>query len=485
MLTRWSIGCCAALALWVAAASGIDAPTVVTGATVIDAAGSPPRVLNVILRDDAIDALVDPARPIPPGARIVDGSGKFLIPGLWDMHVHLAIRPEPQLAERTMLPLFLANGIVGVRDMGGPLDRVLSLREQVKSGALPGPRILTPGPFLDGPGAPDPAFVRVLTAASADAAVAALLDRGVDFLKVQAGLSPEAYHAIMRSAAARHATVVGHVPVSIDALDAIRSGQRSLEHVSPALVGDALVLFACSSRSDDLTRELRAIEHERSGSTAAATRRREMALRRQLVETFDDSRAHALGAAMATAGTALVPTLVWSSAFRPLDAKDDGRDAPLEFVPAATRQRWIDARRQYLQAAEANDYALNASVARTAARAVGLIHAAGARVLAGTDTFDYYVLPGSSLHTELEFLVGAGLTPLEALQAATRDAAAFRGTLAREGTIEPGKTADLVILDADPLTDIANVGRVHAVIQRGRVLARTDLDALLDSARPK
>ena len=167
----------------------------------------------MVVRDGTIEAIVDPASPPPPGATIVHGEGRFLIPGLWDMHVHLAIRPEPELAERTMLPLFLANGIVGVRDMGGPADRVLALRDRVNQGTLPGPRILTPGPFLDGPGDADPAFVRVLSAADADAAVAGLLGKGVDFLKVQAGLSAEAYHAIVKSAASRHATVVGHVPV--------------------------------------------------------------------------------------------------------------------------------------------------------------------------------------------------------------------------------------------------------------------------------
>ncbi len=485
MTIRWAIPLCAALSLWLGPAPQSGALTVIAGATVIDAAGSPPRVLDVTLRDGLIEDLIEPGRPIPAGATVVHGEGRFLIPGLWDMHVHLAIRPEPGLAERTMLPLFLANGIVGVRDMGGPLDRVLSLRAQVRSGTLEGPRILTPGPFLDGPGDPDPAFVRVASAADADAAVAGLLAKGVDFLKVQASLSPEAYHAIMKSAAARHATVVGHVPVSIDALEAIRSGQRSLEHISPALVGDALVLFACSSRANDLLAELRAIDRQRATATPAATRTREMALRQQLVDTFDPRQAHALGLAMAKAGVAIVPTLVWSNRFRPLGPGDDGRDVPLEYAPAATRQRWQDARARYLEAARPDDYALNASVARTAARAVGAIHAAGARVLAGTDTFDYYVLPGSSLHAELALLVEAGLSPLEALQSATKEAAAWRGSADREGTIARGKTGDLVLLDADPLADIANTSRIRAVIQHGRVLSRADLDALLDRARPK
>jgi hypothetical protein len=362
---------------------------------------------------------------------------------------------------------------------------VLSLRDRVKDGTLEGPRILTPGPFLDGPGDPDPAFVRVLSGADADAAVANLLAKGVDFLKVQAGLSPEAYHAIVRSAAARHATVVGHVPVSIDAFDAIRSGQRSLEHISPALVGDAMLLFACSNRSADLLAELRAIERDRPSATPAATRTREAALRRQLVATYDPRQAQTLGRALVTANAAFVPTLVWSNRFRPLHASDDGHETPLEFVPTVTRQRWQERRAQYLKAAGPDDFALNADVARTASKAVAAIHAAGARVLAGTDTFDAYVLPGSSLHDEMALLVDAGLTPLQALQSATRDAAAFRGALDREGTIARGKRADLLLLDADPLARITNIARTQAVVKAGRFYSRDDLDRLLDRARAK
>ena len=207
-------------------------------------------------------------------------------------------------------------------------------------------------------------------------------------------------------------------------------------------------------------------------------------MRRQLVETFDPDKAGELGRAIAHAGVAIVPTLIWSNSFRPLSATDDGARGAAGVRAGPTRERWQQARANYLKAAGPDDYAANAAVAAVGARAVGAIHAAGARVLAGTDTLDYFVLPGSSLHSELALLVGAGLTPLEALQSATRDAAEFRGTLAREGTIERGKRADLVLLDADPLRDIRNVSRIATVLQGGRILSRADLDALLARAKP-
>jgi imidazolonepropionase-like amidohydrolase len=168
---------------------------------------------------------------------------------------------------------------------------------------------------------------------------------------------------------------------------------------------------------------------------------------------------------------------------RPLSATDNGAGLPLEFVPAATRKRWQDGRARYLQAAPPEMFAAAADVARTAGTAVGALHAAGARILAGTDTFDAFVLPGVSLHQELALLVDAGLSPLGALQAATKNAAEYRGTLDREGTIARGKRADLVLLDANPIADIANLRRIHAVVQSGRVTTRVDLDRLLDSAR--
>ena len=467
----------------VAGASQEPADLVITGATVIDATGAPPARKTIVIRKGTIDALLPPGAPPPAAVSTLDATGRFAIPGLWDMHAHLTIRPEPSLAEDVMLPLFLAHGVVGVRDMGGPLDRVLALREAVAAGRLTGPRIITPGPFVDGPGDADPMFRRVTTTDEARAAVRDLVDARVDFIKVQAGLTRATYDAVMSEARARNAVVAGHVPIALAALDVVRAGQRSVEHVSPALVGDAGLLFGCSSREAELRRELLAIEHDRAGSPAAAIRAREAALREALVRSFDPARAAALGAEIRKQGAWIVPTLVFSNSLRPLRPEDDGEAVPLEYVPAATRAKWRDARARYLKAAGPEHFAAASAVADISARAVGALHRAGAPVLAGTDTFDAFVLPGVSLHQELAFLVAAGLSPLESLQAATSNAARFRGTSDREGTIAPGTRADLVLLAADPLADIHNVRTVQAVVQDGRLFDRAALDELLAKAR--
>ena len=206
-------------------------------------------------------------------------------------------------------------------------------------------------------------------------------------------------------------------------------------------------------------------------------------LRKALVDSYDPGRARTLGKAIGDRGAWIVPTLIWSNSLRPLSPSETGAGLPLDLVPAATRARWQSGRAAYLAAAAPGDFTAATDVARRAAQAVGALHAAGAQVLAGTDTFDAFVLPGISLHQELALLAGAGLPPLAAIQAATRNAAAYRGTLDREGTIEPGKRADLVLLEADPLVDITSTRRIAAVVQGGRLRDRAALDALLAAAR--
>lgn len=408
------------------------ADLLITNVAIVDTQGGATRTATVAIRGATIEAVLEPGAPAPDATAILDGRGKFLIPGLWDMHVHLATNPEPDFAERKMLPQFLAHGVVGVRDMGGPLERVLALRDRVNKGTLEGPRIITPGPFLDGAGDADPMFTRATTADEARDAVRALAKTGVDFVKVQANLTREPYDAAIGEARSRHLAVAGHVPVFIPVSHVVSSGQRSIEHISPALVGDAGLLFACSRREDELRQELMTIERERANTAREQIRAREARLRTELIATFDPDKAARLGRTLKQHQIWVVPTLIWSNSFPPLQKTDIG-----------------------------------AAIAKASSRAVGVLHAAGAPILAGTDTYDRSVLPGSSLHQEFQLLAEAGLSPLEVLQASTRNAAMFRNVIDMEGTVAPGKRADLVILDADPLLDVRNLAKIHTVIVNG------------------
>lgn len=454
----------------------------ITNVTVVDGTDAPERVATVIVEGDRIAGIRD-AGDRPAGLRIIDGTGKYLVPALWDMHVHLAARPEPDLAERMMMPLLLAHGIVGVRDMGGPLARVVDLRSRVGRQELAGPRILTPGPFVDGAGEADPMFRRAPDAASAATIVGELAASGVDFIKAQAGLQPAAHRALASAARDAGLTLAGHIPTSMSVEEVVQNGQRTIEHVSPALVGDGMLLMACSSRPHELLAELRAIETARGSLPAEEIARREAVLRQRTVDTYDPERALTLGRLLRDRGVWIVPTLIWSASFRPQTREDDGRGLAMEYVPAAMRTRFVQARRQFI--ARQSDEALAAAraVAVASARAVRDLHAAGARILAGTDTFDAFVLPGVSLHQELQLLVEAGISPRAALQAATRNAAEARGTQDVEGTVAAGKRADLLLVDADPTLNIGNLARVSAVVSGGRLYDRATLDRLLAEAR--
>jgi hypothetical protein len=340
---------------------------------------------------------------------------------------------------------------------------------------------VTPGPFLDGPGDDAAMFRRVTEPGGAAEALRALAGAGVDFIKVQAGLDPAVHRSIVTAAAARGVVVAGHVPLSMRASEIAGSGQRSIEHLSPALVGDAGLLFGCSREEDTLRTELLAIERDRGSSTAASVRAREVALRRRLVDTYDPARARALGALLARHAVWITPTLIWSNSLRPLARSDDGTDVPLQYVPAAARARLAARRADYLRAARPEDLDDAARVADVSARALRDLHAGGARILAGTDAFDGFVLPGVSLHQELALLVQAGMSSAQALRTATVEAARYFGD--REARIAPGLRADMVLLDGDPLGDIANTTRIHAVVVNGRPYPRSRLDALLASAR--
>jgi cytosine/adenosine deaminase-related metal-dependent hydrolase len=309
--------------------------------------------------------------------RVVDGTGHYLIPGLWDMHVHL---------DSTDLPALVHLGITGARDMGGDLDELLSWRRRIGADSLVGPRLVFAGPALKGEMTPEQA-VHI---------VDSLARRGVDFIKIHEGLPRAAYYAIGSAAVGKHLTFVGHVPELLTPIEVSNAGQRSIEHLE--FVPDrCLPIFSVRGPPD---------------CTAS-------------VDSVLD--------ALARNHTWLCPTI---GSFRIF--------APQQFPAIQT--------------------GFAALVPRIRAWHIGL--------LAGTDLGSRGIIPGESLHDELDLLVQAGFTPAEALRAATLGPAEFLGLTDSLGTIEPGKVADLVLLDRDPLIDIRNTHSIALVVKSGRVLMR-------------
>jgi imidazolonepropionase-like amidohydrolase len=408
---------------------------------------------------------------IPRGTKTLDATGKFLMPGLVDMHAHLTGASEPSGSREFILPLLLANGITTVRDMGGDLDSLLKLRREIESGKLQAPRIFFAGPYLDGsPPFFQPSLV-VTNATEAADDVHSLISRGADFIKVQSNLGRDAYFAIADVCRREQITFVGHVPDRVTAAEASDAGQKSIEHLTG-------ILRACSSEEPSLMRKQFAAGPQKA--TIGQSVNRELAWQIELLQSYSDEQAVALIAKFHRNRTWQVPTLILlrNDAF-PTPENDPSRDPRRRYIPLQVLANWERGTKDRDKGATAEEFVLRSRLMQASLRIVGKMNAAGVDIMAGTDTTAPYVFPGSSLHEELALLVQAGLTPMQALQTATIRPAEFLGKLETQGTIQQGKIADLLLLDASPLEDIHNTEKIRAVILRGKLLDRNVLDELL------
>jgi len=427
--------------------------------TVIDAAGGARAAQTVVLRGDEILA-VAAAGSTPPAADTLDGTGRYLIPGLWDMHVHLTY---DGVLEPAMSRLFLRWGVTSIRDTGGLLTELLPLVEAMQAEGALAPRVFFAGPLLDGErvvydgvGRPEIGTGNA-TVEAARANVAALADAGVDFIKIYELVSPEVFDALVAAGEERGLPIAAHVPLSMRARDvAPRVG--SLEHVRN-------VEMDCASAPDALLARRREVLAEDTTEAGADLRSRLHALQRlPAIADYDTAECEQVLATMGS--TIQVPTLRLNSfSLRPPFARDDWLDA-LQDAPPEIALSWRAATEAWRAAPPAQD----TTFAAWSLRLVGRMYERGIPIGAGTDTPINYSLPGYALHSELEMLVRAGLPPLEALRAATLRPAEFFGIEGEMGTIEPGRRADLVLLGADPLADISNTRRIEAVVSRGRLL---------------
>jgi imidazolonepropionase-like amidohydrolase len=404
VMTTRGIGALLSLAASILPAQSRRAPQprlAIVNVAVIDATGSAVQHhKTVLVAGDRIDAIVDAKALLPKGSRIVRGDGKFLIPGLWDMHVHLTERD---------LPILVAYGVTSVRDMGNVLADVDVWRGKIAAGAFVGPHILRVGPILNGMEY-GPVQLTVENEAQARTAVRVLKKAGVDAIKLHAALPRDAYFALADEAKKQSIPFVGHVPRSVTPLEASNAGQASLEHIQTIFEGQS--------------------------------------------PPKPDSEPQ-LFAAFAKNGTAYDPTLV---AYR---GSTEAQNVDPELV--RTYPDLIPGRKKFF--------------ARFL-ELVGVMNREHVTLLAGSDlsTNFKWLLPGASLHDELGLLVAAGLSPMEALQTATRNPGRFLHVDA--GTIEVGRQADLVLLDANPLDDIHNTRKIRAVVLDGKLLDRSHLDAL-------
>src|SRR5712692_7789084 len=443
-------------------------PLVLLHATVIDATGAPARSdMTVVMTGSQISAPGETGHVrVPPEAQVVDATGKFVIPGLWDMHVHWNLKEY--------LPLFIANGVTGVRLMWGS-PRHHAWRQAIEQGTLLGPRLIIASPIVDGPQPIWPGSTTVANAAEAREAVRTAKQAGADFIKIYDRLPRDAFFAIADETTKQGLRFAGHVPQSVSVVEATEAGQHSIEHLTG-------ILLASSTREEELLQGYEDAWAHLPEGERFPSRARTRPLTRIMLETFSPEKASAVFARFTRNHTWQSPTLtvLRSGAF--LDDPNFRHDPRLKYLPAEVKAQWDPATDFRFKAATPEDFALAKLVYQKQVELVGMMRRAGVEFLAGTDVLNPYCFPGFSLHEELGLLVEAGLTPMEALQSATLNPARFLGKEQELGTVEEGKIADLVLLDANPLQDISNTQRIHAVVVNGRLLDRVALDALLAQA---
>ncbi|HKN75793.1 MAG TPA: amidohydrolase family protein [Candidatus Acidoferrum sp.] len=442
----------------------------ITHVTVIDSTGRPPQTEQTVLIEGGRITAVGATATIkvPKAARTIDASGKFLLPGFWDMHVHLAgVNADPPWSKQVLLPLLLANGITGVRDMGGDLDALLAWQRDIESGALLAPHIVAAGPFLAASGKRTPEQYPVYNAEEARAAVDDLKKRGANFIKIITLPSRDAFFAVADESKKQNIPFVGHLPFEIGVIEASDAGMHSIEHLLYSA-------FALSFSSKETELRPRLVQAEKDGDSASWEQ-----IAHEADATYSPEKAAILIQTLKKNGTWVTPTLAsLDITSHPGNWKTD--DPLLAFVPPAMAKQWRDSfddvemkqRAAWLGRQAANDWKLT-----------GELHRAGVPLLVGSDSLDPFVFPGDSFHHELAEMVRAGFSPMEALQAATRGAAVFLGREKDFGTVETGRAADLVLLSANPVDNIANTRKVSAIIRNGSYYDRASLDTLLARAK--
>lgn len=468
-----------------------DRPIAFVNVTLIDMTDDQPKPnMTVVVSGNRITEIGKSVK-IPRNAQIIDAGGKFMMPGLWDMHVH----PLPANRWEWSSRLQIANGVTGNRVPGTsrPLAEIVRLRADIEQGKIIAPRFIANGPIIDGPPATREDRVYPKSPDEMRKEVNRLKNAGMDFIKIYTNLSRDSFSAAIEETRRIGIPLDGHVPLTVTAAGASDAGMRSIEH-------SYRHRMSCATAEAEILELLK--EQKKADAKGDYRRSNEIEDKTFLLglNTYSSERCVELGRRFARNDTWFVPTLVeMRSRFRSEYPQEPAfaelfKDARLRYMPAAKVQQWRDEMvwdmgflNGQMTYGARNEETMLGEREREISNRLKMVfdlHRGGAGILAGTDadaTF-HFVFFGSSLHEELELFVKAGLTPMEALRTATVNPARFMRAEDKLGTIEKGKLADLVLLDANPLTDIKNTTKIRAVVANGRYLDRKALDEMLKQA---
>ncbi|WP_298477858.1 amidohydrolase family protein [uncultured Maribacter sp.] len=396
---------------------------------------------------------------------IINGTDKYLIPGLWDTHVHYAYIEE--LAP-LMSNLFLKYGVTSVRDTGGKIDIVKKWKDRALDNPLEAPRILMAGPLLDGiPTVYDGSDTRLPELAVGLNSIEAITkqidfleSQKVDFLKAYEMLSPQQFHHILKIANEKGLKVTGHIPLSMDVISASNAGLHSIEHMRN-------LDLSCASNSDELLQERRKMLANNANISGGRLRSKIHKMQQEkAIDNYDETKADSILSVLKRNDTWQIPTLALNTFYTRRYFERPEWQESYSVLPDSIQHHWLS-RAEALTEKVPSEFRKKYDIWHI--KMVKKIHDANIPIMAGTDTPIAYLTPGLSLHEELASLVDAGLTPLEALKTATTNPAKYFNLEKELGKIKEGMWADLLILNDNPLVNIKNTTKINTVIKQGKV----------------
>lgn len=419
---------------------------------------------HILITDSIITEIFDGKKQVKIKAdTVIDGKGLFLMPGLWDMHTHI-------WNDVNTFPLFIANGITGVRGMFEQMSNVNTWRANAATGKKEGPQLFVAGPIVDGPKPVWPNSVAVKDAATARKAVDSLKNKlKVDFIKVYSLLSRESYFAIADECKKQNISFAGHVPNELTILEAAIAGQKTQEHLYGFIeaAGDSAEYWYNYQQGKI-----------KDSNFSSRAKRKEF-----LFRTYNEEKLKSILQQIKKTDTWICPTLTVNHGIANINDTNLLNDSRMSYMGKFMRDFW-DYRKDFrFKSWTEKDFAQSKQESQLKLKIIKLIHEAGIPILAGTDIPNPHCYPGFSLHTELAWLVKAGLTPAEALKTATINPAKFMNISHHQGTVAKNKIANLVLLKKNPLEDINNTTSIELVIQRGKIFTSAHIQLLLDGVK--
>ena len=445
---------------------------IIENASLIDAASPLRENMTVVLQGEVIESVKESSFKIiniKKNDIVIDAKGKFLIPGLWDAHVHLTFIPE--LDYKTSYALFLANGITSIRDTGAVLSKLRPAINYANKNPDKAPRLFYSGPLIDGKlsvyrgkesGFPE-LSIGVDEITDLEAIVNDLVEQGASFLKTYEMLSAKAFLKLLEIAKQKNLRVTSHIPLSIGLIEAVDAGLDDMQHIRN-------LDLACAKNAEEILDERQTLLKNLESLAGSALRTKIHQSQRYIaIGNVDEEKCKWIIKYLAANNVFQTPTLTINTVGSKRFFADSKWRDTYEFLPSKVRKSWQE---DSISLSKQPVLKNNKIFEDWSMKIVGMFNKHGVKIMAGTDTPIGFLTPGYSLHKELELLVEAGLTPLEALRSATVTPAEFFEMENEMGSIDQGKYADLIILNSNPMEDIKNTQDIYMVISKGKIQER-------------